>query len=150
MQTIDVIKVVICSTLHFYVLQGLWKHRLRNKFKNNRRRRDHAQPEVQAKKRRRAEAEAHPQNTSPVNIWNIPNFLPPRPPTEDDTSIERHMIILKEQHKKLEGKRDPSVIADAMLTTLSERRSLIVARCARLEDVQLEYPILFSENEVCS
>lgn len=59
-------------------------------------------------------------------------------------------MLLKEQHKKLEGKRDASIIADAMLTTLSERRSLIVTRRARLQDVQVEYPILFSENEVCS
>ena len=138
------------SILPFYVLQGLWKHRLRNKFKNNRRRRDHAQPEVQAKKRKGAEAEALPQNTGPVNIWNIGNFLPPRPSSEDDASIKKHIMLLKEQHKKLEGKRDASSIADAMLTTLSERRSLIVTRRARLQDVQVEYPILFSENEVCS
>ncbi|KAK3879874.1 hypothetical protein Pcinc_015600 [Petrolisthes cinctipes] len=85
-----------------------------------------------------------------VNIWNIANYLPPTPPTEDDASIERHIMQLKEQHKRLEGKRDATIIADAMLTTLSERRSLVVKRCARLQDVQVEYPILFSENEVCS
>lgn len=136
--------------MYLYVLQGLWKHRLRNKFKNTRRRRDHAQPEVQAKKRKLAEAEDRPKLTGPDNVWNIAYFLPPRPPTEDDTSMEQHIMLLKEQHKRLQGKCDASIIADAMQTTLSERRSLVVTRCARIQDVQVEYPILFSENEVCS
>ncbi|KAK3860519.1 hypothetical protein Pcinc_033439 [Petrolisthes cinctipes] len=127
---------------------GLWRLRLRNKFKNNRRRRDQAQPEVQAKKSRIALVEARPKTTVLDNIWNIPNYLPPRPPTEDDTSIERYITQLKEQNSKIQLKRDASIVADAMSMTLSDRRSLIVKRNASLKDIKAEYPLLFCENEM--
>ncbi|KAK3859671.1 hypothetical protein Pcinc_034239 [Petrolisthes cinctipes] len=130
---------------------GLWKNRLRNKFKNNRRRRDHDQPEVNAKRTKTPQGETLPSNTGPANIWNITNFLPARLPTEDDASVQRHIQLLKEQQKRLPWNRNASIIADSMLSTLSDRRSLVVKRCARLQDMQAEYPILFTENEMlCS
>lgn len=92
--------------------------------------------------------EVHPNTTVPDNIWNIPNYLPPRPPTEDDTSIERYISQLKEQYLKIQLKRDASIVADAMSMTLSDRRSLIVKRSASLKDIKAEYPLLFCENEV--
>ena len=131
-------------------LQEMWKKHLTTKFKNTRQCRDKTQPEVITKKRKIIKS-AGDSTTTVVNVnnrWNITNFLPSRPSTEDDASIERHVAKLLEQHKKPEVRRNPELIADAMSMTLADRRKMIVVDLARLDKIKDAYPILFDGEQV--
>ncbi|KAK4310282.1 hypothetical protein Pmani_018101 [Petrolisthes manimaculis] len=84
------------------------------------------------------QGETLPSNTGPANIWNITNFLPAKLPTEDDASVQRHIQLLKEQQKILPWNRNASIIADSMLSTLSDRCSLIIAEFSSVLDLDSE------------
>jgi len=68
---------------------------------NMRRHRDKNVPIVlgRSQKRPPANESATPRNVSKL-AYGVANYMPSRPPSEDDASISRHTHILKQQAKR--------------------------------------------------
>ena len=82
------------------------------------------------------------------NVWNIPNFLPERPDTEDDASIDSHLKALADQEKHPAVKQEKDVMRDAMDMTQMDRCKLIIEERGSLGHIKDTYPTLFQEEQV--
>lgn len=79
-------------------------------------------------------------------LFGVKNYLPENFPSEDDSSHQRHIKVLKlEENKKI---RDVNKISQCMMLTFPQRRQKIVTESVSLFEVKEMYPILFDETEV--
>lgn len=130
------------------IFQALWKYKLQYKFRNARKREDSAIPNVVSRKRKSPSMQNLNQSavkTAPPQ-WGIVNYLPPRPESEDDASIEQHISWMKLE--KLKKKPHYERIGESMSATLADRRKLIIKDGASVKDIKETYPWLFEEDEV--
>ena len=135
-------------------LQFKWHRHIKDKFKNLRKRKDRDHPTVAAKRLKFGSStptSKHQQSvTRSKNVWGVANFLPPRDAGEDDTSISMHKTWLKMQSRLDESHRDSHGVDYRMEKTFADRRSAIVTNSAGVATIKDDYPILFSEEQVCN
>lgn len=74
------------------------------------------------------------------------NYLPPREPTEDDTTVASHIKWLATEKRKRQP--DFKMVHCCMNKTLADRRKWVVNETPSVSDVQEKYPWLFDEDEV--
>lgn len=125
-----------------------------------RRRRDSTVPNVLAKKAATSarglkqvrsdsvSADGTASNSTKVaqHLIGVKNYLPENLPSEDDSSHQRHIEVLKlEENKEI---RDINKINQCMKLTFPQRRQKIVTESISLSEVKEMYPILFDETEV--
>lgn len=77
------------------------------------------------------------------------NYLPNRPVTEDEASVQKHVIWLQRENKKKEG-HDMVQVDLLMALTLHQRRDLVVNEQKDVETIISQYPWLKSTDEVKS
>lgn len=82
------------------------------------------------------------------NVWGVPHFLPNRPETEDDASIDAHLERMKEMSQLDPGKRNAESVATLMTKTFADRRSIIVTEGANVAEVLDKFPLLFTQTEM--
>ncbi|PIK39241.1 hypothetical protein BSL78_23915 [Apostichopus japonicus] len=125
---------------------SLWKIRMQYKFCNARKREDSSIPAVKSRKRK---AKTPPQTVKgklDVPIWGMKNYLPSRPESEDDISINKHIEWMKLELSK--KKPNYARVEECMSITLADRRRLIVEEDATSEVVKKVYPWLFEDEEI--
>jgi len=76
------------TELEEHELQLQWKLRIQRKFQNSRKRQDSSVTEVMVKKRKQHHLAAT-EVDSPL-MYGVKAYLPPRPDSEDDESLDRH------------------------------------------------------------
>ncbi|MPC73691.1 hypothetical protein E2C01_068027 [Portunus trituberculatus] len=76
------------SDLEEHELQLQWKLRIQRKFQNSRKRQDSSVTEVTSRKKK-TPCIAPKETTCPL-MYGVKAYLPPRPHSEDDESLERH------------------------------------------------------------
>ncbi|XP_063865158.1 tetraspanin-9-like isoform X1 [Scylla paramamosain] len=76
------------SDLEEHELQLQWKLRIQRKFQNSRKRQDSSVTEVMSRKKK-IPCIAPKETTCPL-MYGVKAYLPPRPHSEDDESLERH------------------------------------------------------------
>lgn len=86
------------------LIKDLWKERLRVKFQNSRQRVDGDLPEIVAKKKKKMDNAGPKDLGSLSTTWGLVNYLPEKPESEDETSIQSHIMWLKKGHRKKESK----------------------------------------------
>lgn len=138
----------LCEQLSIIDAESLWKHRIRMAFKNLRRRSEiKNDPTVQMMKSRYGK-KAEKDSPKQINIWGVPNFLPPQPEGEDDGTKAKHIKTLHAQKKLTEGKRKYETINFCMDITFASRREEIL-NFEKIENVLETYPFLTEGEEVC-
>lgn len=125
------------------LIKDLWKERLRVKFQNSRQRVDGDLPEIVAKKKKKMDNAGPKDLGSLSTTWGLVNYLPEKPESEDETSIQSHIMWLKKEHRKKES-MDMEGVDRRMLLTLSHRRRLIIEENKSINDILIEYPWLGS------
>ena len=83
------------------------------------------------------------ENRSP---YGLNNYLPSRPDSETEESIQTHILSLKQEWKR----RDPDKrkVNTLMNLTFADRRAFIVKQAPDLSEVLAEYPVLTNTDEV--
>ncbi|XP_046542844.1 sterile alpha motif domain-containing protein 3-like [Haliotis rubra] len=118
----------------------LWRARIRDKFINNRRRKDSNVTCVQQRKRKSANKvvleEPSPSKQPKMSL----------PVGEDDHSIHRHIQWMKQEARA--RKPDRSKISLLMKLTFSTRRKMVTSGGATVKEILDEYPWLANEDEV--
>ena len=129
-------------------MQIIWKNRILDKFRNTRKRKDNAYPEVLAKKKGKREKLPSIKRAEVVPQWGMPNYSPTRPPSEDDISVAKHEEILKKEKSKRQP--DFSQVRLAMDKTFADRRKWLLTTqpTAKMSEVKEKYPWLFDEDQV--
>jgi len=89
---------------------------------------------------------SQPKLPAQLTLFGIANYLPQRPEGETDNTIEAVVNKMKQEHKKL--KQNRMRIGEMMDVTFADRRKMVVEDKAAVEDIQLRFPCLFSEDEV--
>ena len=133
------------------MLQFKWHRRIKDKFKNLRKRKDRNHPSVAAKRLKFGnQSPLASKNTTPKkrNVWGVPNFLPDQEPGEDDTSIAAHTSWLRSQSRLDQAQQDRNGVGYRLDLTFADRRQLIVTNGAGVAEIKEKYPILFSEDQV--
>lgn len=90
-----------------------------------------------------------PRITQGPSTWGLSNYLPNRPITEDEASVQKHVIWLQRENKKKEG-HDMVQVDLLMALTLHQRRDLVVNEQKDVETIISRYPWLKSTDEVKS
>ncbi|XP_018021769.2 uncharacterized protein LOC108677961 [Hyalella azteca] len=133
----------------------IWRVRISMKARNARQRRDRQVPCVmamRAKKKLNVSEEENkvipPKKNLPKNMlaYGVLNYLPTRPVTEDDISIERHRSLMINELKK--NSLNPRTIEELMRLTFHDRRRLIITETATVAHVAELYPALFNPNQI--
>ncbi|PIK50491.1 hypothetical protein BSL78_12620 [Apostichopus japonicus] len=127
-------------------LKMLWKHRLQYKFQNFRKRVAFEIAAVQKKKLKVArKPKSAPESPAAPPQWGMKNYLPNRPETEDDASIDGHICWLQDEKRK----RQPDFrgVSQSMALTLADRRTWIISspQTPSLADIKSKYPWLFDD-----
>ena len=85
--------------------------------------------------------------TAMQNPFNgVKRTAPVRPIGEDDTSIEKQKTNMKTEFKR--KVKDYQLIEKLMQITYADRRKWIVLHTPSLNDIQEQYPCLFSNDQV--
>ncbi|XP_071811273.1 sterile alpha motif domain-containing protein 3-like isoform X3 [Apostichopus japonicus] len=130
-------------------LKMLWKHRLQYKFQNFRKRVAFEIAAVQKKKLKVArKPKSAPESPAAPPQWGMKNYLPNRPETEDDASIDGHICWLQDEKRK----RQPDFrgVSQSMALTLADRRTWIISspQTPSLADIKSKYPWLFDDIQL--
>lgn len=86
----------------FLNFQDLWKERLRHKFQNSRKRQDKNLPEVKANKR--LKTKTTPKIFQGQSVWGMTNYMPEKPESKDEISVQKHIEWHQKEYKLKEGK----------------------------------------------
>ena len=131
--------------------QGLWKQRLRNKFQNERKRKDFIFSPVQQRKlgTKRRKVDSDTPKPASLPMYGLPNYLPDRPSGEDETSIGKHKEWLQDEKRARRKRPDMSQIDKRMTLTFADRRLMVVEKNTTVSEVIEEYPWLESFHQVC-
>ena len=78
----------------------------------------------------------------------IKNFAPVRCDGEDDESIAEYMSLMENQVMLMVNLRNKSFSTKAMDKTFSERRKFLLEKIRKIEDVKIQYPLLFCYDKV--
>ena len=82
------------------------------------------------------------------NVLGIKNFAPVRCDGEDDESIAEYMSLMENQVKLMVNLRNKSFSTKAMDKTFSVRRKFLLEKIRKIEDVKIQYPLLFCYDKV--
>jgi hypothetical protein len=80
------------------------------------------------------------------NVFNLRNFLPPVPEGEDDVSISNHRRWMALEVRKVT--KDVNMLRKLMDVTFADRRRMIIERKMLLKDLKVQYPALFTVDQV--
>lgn len=140
--------ILVCGPKDF------WRTVITQKCRNTRRRRDRRLPVVE-EKIRRASAEGVKSKSGEDGAQKLPkttpaygakNYLPKRPMSEDDESIQKHIDFMKKEAKA--RNRNFRAVETCMDLTFSDRREFIINGNKTVEEVRLQYPLLFDAHQV--
>lgn len=129
------------------MFQALLHKRLRDKFKNTRKRTDSHVPCVKNKKKKMVNSDS-PSATPSKNFWGVKNFAPSRREADDDQTIKSYVEFMQQQAKLDKGRRKQEQVLERMQWTLPERRAAITQDFVPIAELMVTYPILFDEDEV--
>lgn len=142
------ISILVCVSKDF------WRTVITQKCRNTRRRRDRSLPVVEEKIRKvsaeavksksREDGAQKLQKTTPA--YGAKNYMPKRPVSEDDESIQKHIDFMKKEAKA--RSRNVRAVETCMDLTLSDRREFIINGNKTVEEVRLQYPLLFNAHQV--
>ncbi|XP_063864457.1 uncharacterized protein LOC135102831 isoform X1 [Scylla paramamosain] len=124
------------SDLEEHELQLQWKLRIQRKFKNSRKRQDSSVTEVTSRKKK-IPCIAPKETMCPL-MCGVKAYLPPRPRSEDDESLERHRQWLALHWMKKDPELDKA--ERLMQLTLSERRKKIINGNILVAEILNLYP----------
>lgn len=127
--------------------------RIRNCFKNNRRRYPDNSDESKDKRRKFGKRKAtndDPTVTSKsaIDIWGVEIFLPAISDGEDDLSMNAYKERISKQSKLLPGRRDNIQLNNAMDKTYAERRQDLVVNLTKISEMLTKYPVLREGDQV--
>ncbi|XP_076101714.1 sterile alpha motif domain-containing protein 3-like [Mytilus galloprovincialis] len=125
--------------------RDLWKERLLHKFQNSRKRHDKNLPEVKANKRQKTDSTI--KIYQGPSTWGLKNYLPDKPLSEDEASVEKHMQWLQKEYRKKDD-QDITQVDLLMDLTLHHRRTLVVSQQMDVESILSDYPWLKSTDEL--
>lgn len=116
-----------------------------HKFQNSRKRHDKTLPEVKANKRQKTDSTI--KIYQGPSTWGLKNYLPDKPLSEDEASVEKHMQWLQKEYRKKDD-QDITQVDLLMDLTLHHRRTLVVSQQMDVESILSDYPWLKSTDEV--
>lgn len=131
-----------------------WSAKLSNKMRNVRKYADKDIPVVKATRERRniattnsSECEGRNTGVKKMKLHGVLNYLPDRPLSEDDNSIENYKKKMVTESKKKKNV-DSRLIENAMNATFSDRRKYIIQLTPTIMEIKMEYPCLFMFHQV--
>ncbi|XP_072019560.1 uncharacterized protein [Amphiura filiformis] len=96
---------------------GFYKTKLREKFKNNRRRHESDKEEVMLNKRKKPTEDGKAAKEKEMNVWCVKNFKPELGAGEDATSINILTKQMQASHAKKKKQQDPILTRTSMEKT---------------------------------
>ncbi|XP_047741045.1 uncharacterized protein LOC108678158 isoform X2 [Hyalella azteca] len=132
----------------------IWRTRMSMKARNARQRRDSQEPCVMAMRAKKKlhlpqeENDDMPPKKIPKNVpaFGVVNYMPSKPLTEDDISIQRHRTQMINELKKKAP--NPRTIEELMKLTFHDRRQLIITENATVAYIAELYPAIFNPNQI--
>ena len=87
-----------------------------------------------------------PASINSVLAYGVKNYLPERPVSEDDISIEKHISLMTQENNKT----NPNYIllTSLMDMTFADRRKLLINDMQLFESIKIKYPCLFNAHQV--
>ena len=126
-----------------------WKEKLKNFFRNTRKRGDRNVLEVASRIKLYAEKRKQKNQYTSQNMWGIKNFKPMSCEGEDEFSISAHKDILKAQVMLMPNARNAQIILKSMDKTFTSRRAFILDPPVKsIIDIKNEHPLLFTYQQI--
>ena len=135
----------------------LWVERLKRKFQNSRKRKDHLTELVQSHKLGKRtcvrgplinSSSAHATPTVGKTMYGLCNYLPDQPDGEDAHSVEEHIKWMCSEWNTRPSRPDYPKMDLLMDKTLSHRRHLLIHDQSPVEALLTKFPWLHDEHEV--
>ena len=98
------------------------------------------------KKKPRLSTASETDDSTQKNVFNLPNFFPSLPEGEDEVSISSHRQWMAAEVRKVA--KDVNKLKKLMDLTFVDRRRMIIEQKMLLKDLKVQYPALFTVDQV--